>query len=510
MLYTELKKSFVWDNILKEFEETDPIDILTNHEGTAVIRFEKGEKEKEDKISFNDLKSRALQLASYLRENEGIKKGDVISVIGSKKIQQVIILLASLSLGAIYQPLFTAFGTEAIKMRTSDAPPKIIFCQDDQCNKIKEIENEKIRKKAIPFSSLDSLKAGELKEIEKLNWDDPIILLYTSGTTGRPKGALISKRLFLNTYVYMKYGIGLRKEDVFWNGADPGWAYGLYYGIIGPLMFGHTILFLDEPFDPKRTMEFLEGNKITNFAFAPTAFRMISRSIKEKFNLSLERASSAGEPLNPEVIKWFNENYDVLIKDHYGQTEVGMVVYNGWGYEEKLKPGSMGLPAPGYDIDIIEENIAVKRTSPGFHFLGYLNNLEKTNESFRGEWYLTGDNARKDEDGYFWFIGRKDDVVKVSGYRVGPFEVESVLIEHPAVLESAVVADEDEIRGHILHAYVVLKPGFNPDEKLKEELINFVNSKYSKHVHLEKIDFVEKLPKTESGKIQRYLLKNNK
>nr|WP_236748999.1 acyl-CoA synthetase [Acidianus manzaensis] len=480
---------------MKQFE-LNPINFLTNHESDAVIRYKNDEK---SRLSFNELRVKSLHLASYLRENEGIKKGDVISVIASKKIEQVIVLLATLSLGAIYQPLFTAFGSEAIKMRISDVKPKLIFCQDDQCDKIEDV-------KKISLSELDSLKSGELKEVEHVSWDDPVILLYTSGTTGKPKGALISKRLFLNTYVYMKYGIGLRENDTFWNGADPGWAYGLYYGIIGPLLFGNSVIFLDEPFDPKRTMQFLEENKITNFAFAPTAYRMLARSIKEKYNLVLDRASSAGEPLNPEVIKWFKDNYNLLVKDHYGQTEVGMVVYNGWGYDEEVKPGSMGLPAPGYDVDIIEENIAVKKCT-GFHFLGYLNNLEKTNEAFRGEWYLTGDNATKDEDEYFWFIGRKDDVVKVSGYRVGLFEVESVLIEHPAVLESAVVADDDEVRGHVLHAYVVLKPEFKGDDKLKKELIDFVNSKYSKHVHLEKVDFVSKLPKTESGKIQRYLLK---
>ncbi|AAK42094.1 acyl-CoA synthetase [Saccharolobus solfataricus] len=433
--YEEVRRSFSWNEVIK-FLDKNPLDVLTSHDGIAIKRFTKDVVED---ISFSDLKRKALRLALYLREFHDVKKGDVIAVLASKKIEQVIVLLATFSLGAIYQPLFTAFGPEAIKMRTRDAKPKVIFYQDDQKDKVSD---------AIPFSKFDELLSyGELKNIEKINWDDPIVLLYTSGTTGAPKGALIAKRLLLNTYVYMKYGIGIRDSDVFWNPADPGWAYGLYYGIIGPLMFGKTVIFLDEPFNPERTMEFMEEKKVTNFAFAPTAYRMIAGTIKRKYDLVLERASSAGEPLNPEVIRWFMDNYNVTIKDHYGQTEVGMVVYNGWGYETKIKIGSMGLPAPGYEIDVIEDTIAVKRDSPGFHFLGYLNNPEKTKESFRGDWYLTGDNAYKDEEGYFWFVGRKDDVVKVSGYRVGPFEVESVLLEFPAVLESAVVADEDPIRG---------------------------------------------------------------
>ncbi|AOL16683.1 AMP-dependent synthetase [Sulfolobus sp. A20] len=493
--YSEVKEKFNLREAINFVKEDNPVFSLTSHEGEAVIRISKDGREK---ITFYDLKIKAFKLGLYLKEIQGVKKGDVISVLASKKIEQIIVLLATLSIGAIYQPLFTAFGPKAIEMRINDIKPKVIFCQDDQKEKIS----------CTPFSKLDDmLSYGELKEPNKTSWDDPIILLYTSGTTGLPKGALISKRLLLNTYVYMKYGIGLRERDVFWNPADPGWAYGLYYGIIGPLLFRKTVIFLDEPFQPDRTMEFMEENKITNFAFAPTAYRMIAGTVKKKYDLVLERASSAGEPLNPEVIRWFKDNYNVMIKDHYGQTEVGMVVYNGWGYDAEVKIGSMGLPAPGYDVDVIDDIIAVKRTSPGFHFLGYINNPEKTKDSFRGDWYLTGDNAYKDSDGYFWFVGRKDDVVKISGYRVGPFEVESVLLEFPAVLESAVVADEDPVRGHILHAYVVLKPGYEPNEKLKDEIMKYVSTKYSKHVHLEKVDFVDKLPKTESGKIQRYLLR---
>jgi len=493
--YEEIRKSFSWDEITNQFNK-NVIDLLTSHEGVAVKRFSKEEIEQ---ISFFELKEKALKLAQYLKEFKGVKKGDVIAVLASKKIEQVIVLLSAFALGAIYQPLFTAFGPKAIEMRTKDLKPKVMFCQDDQKDKVSD---------CIPFSKIDELlQYGELKEYVELKWDDPIILLYTSGTTGAPKGALISKRLLLNTCVYMKYGIGLRNEDIFWNGADPGWAYGLYYGVIGPLLFGKTVLFLDEPFNAERTMEFLEENRITNFTFAPTAYRMIAGTVKRKYDLVLERASSAGEPLNPEVIKWFMNNYNVIIKDHYGQTEVGMVVFNGWGYDAKPKVGSAGLPAPGYNVDVVDDVIAIKKDSPGFHFLGYLNNPEKTKESFKGDWYLTGDVATKDDEGYFWFVGRKDDVVKVSGYRVGPFEVESILLEHPAVLESAVVADEDPIRGHIMHAYIVLKPGYTPSESLKEDIINYVHTRYSKHVHLEKVDFIDKLPKTESGKIQRFLLR---
>jgi len=239
--YEEVRRKFSWEEAFR-FVGEDPVLALTNHEGIAVKRFYKDNVEE---ITFSELKNKAMRLALYLKEFKGVKKGDVITVLASKKIEQVIVLIASLVLGAIYQPLFTAFGPKAIEIRMKDLKPKVVFCQDDQRNKIAD---------AITFSKLDEiLSYGELKEIERINWDDPIILLYTSGTTGLPKGALISKRMLLNTYVYMKYGIGLRENDVFWNGADPGWAYGLYYGIIGPLLFGKTVIFLDEPFNPERT-----------------------------------------------------------------------------------------------------------------------------------------------------------------------------------------------------------------------------------------------------------------
>jgi len=503
--YSELVKEFKWDEAythLRMFDDENPINMLSE-EGEAVLRFSRDEKEK---ITYGELKDKALRLACYLKEIKGVKKGDVIAVLASRKVEQVITLLACWLLGAIYQPLFTAFGSRAVELRIKDKKPKLFFTQADQKGKLEELNIRDFMVYKEP-SFDESLNYGKIKESERIGWDDPILLLYTSGTTGSPKGILISKRMLLTTYVYMKYGIGLEKEDVYFDAADPGWAYGLYHGIIGPLMFGKEVIFLDEPFNPERLMEFLEEMKITNFAFAPTGYRLIAKAVKRKYDLRLRKASSAGEPLNLEVINWFQRNYNVIVKDHYGQTECGMVVYNGWGYESELKVGSMGLPAPGHVVDIIDEVIAVRVDYPGFYFLGYINAMEKVREVIRENWYLTGDVAVKDERGYFWFVGRKDDVVKVSGYRVGPFEIENVLLSHPAVLESAVVGDPDPVRGHILHGYVVLKEGFSPSEELRNSIIDFVNRNYGKYVHLERLDFIDKLPKTESGKIQRHVLK---
>ncbi len=525
--YKKLISNFSWQEAynflgIHEYRSTNIYDIIynktINSNGSAAIRVDS--KWEKQILSWDELLNKSSRLANYLKSH-GVNKGDVVPVLASKKLEQLIIMLAVWKIGAVYQPLFTAFGPKAIEIRTNDVKPKVFFAQQDQCEKLKEIRTLSNNIITFPDKCSNTISFDEATSIDKLNrsspigMNDQIVLLYTSGTTGLPKGAMINKRLLLNTYVYMKYGIGLSDNDVFFNGADPGWAYGLYYGLLGPLLFGKTVYMFDAPFNPETTLQFLEEFKVTNFAFAPTAYRLIMGSINDpkKYNIKLSKASSAGEPLNPEVIRWFMKYFGIPIKDHYGQTEVGMVVYNGWGYEAELKIGSAGLPAPGYEVTVIGENndegiIAVNSRSEGFQFMGYLNAPEKTKSVFVNEWYLTGDVAKLDSERYFWFTGRSDDVVKVSGYRIGPFEVESVLIEHPAVLEAAVVGIEDKIRGHILKAFVVLKNGYVGDNKLKNELINFVKTRYSKHVHLEEIEFVESLPKTESGKIQRFKLKD--
>ena len=511
MKYADLVKTFSWDEVKNYFMHNGGLihTFLRRSSDPAVIRFDKDWNRQV--MSFYEVTEKALKLAGWLRDN-GVKPGDVVAVLASKKAEQVVILLATWIIGGVYQPLFTAFGPLAIEARIKDKKPSVMFIQEDQYDKVKDLGIKLVSfpGKAGNATSFDEALSSEpIKDVREPNLNEMAILIYTSGTTGEPKGAMVNYRLLYNTYVYMKYGLGLEDNDTFWNGADPGWAYGLYYGVMGPLMFGKPVVFLDRPFSPEDTLKLLEDLGVTNFTFAPTAYRLIMGTVKDmgKYNLRVRKLSSAGEPLNPEVIRWFQERLGVPVKDHYGQSEVGMVVYNGWGYEAELKPGSMGLPAPGYEVTVIDDALAVKTTSEGFCFMGYINAPERTKNAFKGEWYLTGDTARIDEEGYVWFIGRQDDVVKVSGYRVGPFEIESVLIKHPAVLESAAVAFEDPVRGHVFKAFVVLKPGYKPSDELAKELINFVRENYSKHVHLHEVIFVDSLPKTESGKIQRYKLR---
>lgn len=324
----------------------------------------------------------------------------------------------------------------------------------------------------------------------------------------------------------MRWGLDLQEEDFFWNLADPGWAYGLYYGLIGPLLLGKGTLFYNAPFDPDAAYRILQKYRVTNFAAAPTAYRALraaGASADTRRKLSLRVASSAGEPLNPELIAWAREHLGVPIHDHYGQTELGMVVNNhhAAGLVRPLRPGSMGHPMPGFRVVVAspageelgpgqEGQLAVDtRQSPLFWFRGYHADPERTAERFTGDgrYYLTGDAARMDADGYVFFSGRADDIILTAGYRVGPFEVESALMAHPAVAEAAAVGKPDELRGEVVKAYVVLKPGFTPSVELAAELSQFVKSSLSAHAYPREVEFVPELPKTPSGKIQRFLLR---
>ncbi|AOL17415.1 AMP-dependent synthetase [Sulfolobus sp. A20] len=512
MRYEEVLKSFSWDDVKKYFGQDFRDKLIREGGEVGVLRVD--DKWNKQSLSYSQLKDKAQKLSSFLRNEFKVSKGDVMACLAEKKIEQVVYLVSSWMLGAIFEPLFTAFGPSAIEMRIKDKKPKVILVQEDQYDKIKDLFDNIItfpgrKEKSVSFDEAISYDKLKREEWEKISYNDPSGLQYTSGTTGRPKGALQNFRTLYSLYVYMKYGIGIRDDDVFWTPASPGWAYGLGVGIISPIIFGKPVIFFDKLFSPEDTLKFAEDFKITNFAFVPTAYRMIMGKVREpkKYNLRITRASSAGEPLNPEVIRWFKENFGFTIKDHYGQTETGMIVYNGWGYEADIKPGSMGLPAPGYEVTVIDGVIAVNKNTEGFYFLGYINDEERTKRAYRGDWYLTGDMAEVDKDGYFWFVGREDEVIKVSGYRVSPFEIESVLIQHPAVMEAAVLGVDDPVKGKVIKAFIVLKPSYNPSEDLANDIINFVREKYSKHAYPREVKFVNSLPKTESGKIQKYKLR---
>jgi acetyl-CoA synthetase len=356
--------------------------------------------------------------------------------------------------------------------------------------------------------------------------EDMSCLHFTSGTTGMPKGAIHVHKAVLVHYMTAKYALDLHAEDVFWCTADPGWVTGTSYGIIAPLLHGVTNIIDEAEFDAERWYRILQDQKVTVWYTAPTAIRRLMRldiKPRETYDLShLRFSASVGEPLNPEAVVWGREVLNLLIHDNWWQTETGGIMISNYNVMD-IRPGSMGRPLPGIEAAIVhrqedgtvaietqpsaEGELALKPGWPSM-FRGYLHDEARYQKCFVGGWYITGDLAEKDEDGYFWFIGRADDIIKTAGHMVGPFEVESALLEHPAVAEAGVIGKPDPVIGELVKAFIALKPGYEPNEELRVELQGFGRKKLGSAVAPKEIEFVEYLPKTRSGKIMRRLLKS--
>ena len=505
-------------------------ECCDRHAGTDKIAlFWQGRDGRKQQYTFNELQRRASQFANFLKA-QGVVKGDRISGLLPRTPELIITILAAWRIGAVYQPLFTAFGPKAIEHRIALAKSKLVVTDVGNRDKLNEVA-------ACPaivtvFGENSSLVEGDFNfwaeveqqssdcELEMLTSDDPFLLMFTSGTTGPAKPLQVPLKALIAFGRYMHDAIGLETEDAFWNIADPGWAYGLYYGIVGPLLLGHATLFYEGSFSIESLCQIVKDYQITNFAGAPTAYRMMMAANPEHIaplHGQFRRVSSAGEPLNPEVIRWFKQVLDAPIYDHYGQTEVGMVVCNHHGLEHPVRIGAAGFPSLGYRIAVVNEQgqeLAVDTAgilavdisqSPMMWFSGY---QESRKSPFVGQYYLTGDTAEIHADGSMSFVGRSDDVITTSGYRIGPFDVESSLLEHAAVVEAAVVGVPDPERTEIVKAFIILRDQVEPTLELAEELSQFVKKRLSAHAYPRAIEFVSELPKTPSGKIQRFLLRH--
>lgn len=480
-------------------------------------------------LTFAELKEQSARFANYLKSC-GIGKGDRVAGLLPRSPELMIVIAGALRAGAVYQPLFTAFGSGAIEYRLERAGTKLVVTDPANYPKMTEVNN------APPVICVNASEAGaaipdfasKLAEQDAgfepvmIKGTDPFLQMFTSGTVGKAKGVAVPARALMAFYVYMKYAIDLRESDRYWNVADPGWAYGLYYAVVGPLLMGHATHFNPGAFTPESTYDMIRKYKITNLAAAPTAYRLLKANdhvLPEGENLGLRVASSAGEPLNPEVVNWIRNRHYCPVKDHYGQTETGMTCCNFHGLSHPVRQGSMGYSSPGHKVVALNENneevgegetgqLAVDvNASPLFHFDGY---TWGEKDPFVKGYYLTGDMVICHGDGSFSFSGRDDDIITTAGYRVGPADVESTLLEHAAVAESGVVAKPDDKRGSIIKAYVVIKAGQEPgdDDALRTELQELVRRRLSTHAYPREIEFVDELPKTPSGKIQRFVLRN--
>ncbi|RPA06106.1 AMP-binding protein [Gordonia sp. OPL2] len=460
-------------------------------------------------LTYGELADASKRFATALAAR-GVGQGDTVGVLMGKRAELVITLLAIARLGAVYIPLFTAFAPPAIEMRVRAGGAKVVVTEPGQAAKLDDIDGITT---IVAGEQFDALVTGSqpLDRSVAVGGNGALVLLFTSGTTGSPKGVEVPVRALAAFSCYMHYGLDVTADDVFWNAADPGWAYGLYYGILGPMAVGRRNLLLHAGFSADLTTRIMAELGVTNFAAAPTVYRSLSKD-PSFTGLTLRRASSAGEPLTPDVIAWAQIAIACEVRDHYGQTEHGMFINNHWHPDvaQPLVPGSMGTPMPGFSTGIVDGQVAIEvAQSPLMFFTGYLDAPDKTAARFTadGAWYLTGDTGRIDDDGRYFFTARDDDVIIMAGYRIGPFDVESVLITHASVVDVAVVGRPDELRGEVLEAFVVLADGVTGTDDLERELQQLVKTGFAAHAYPRAVHFVDALPKTPSGKIQRFLLR---
>ena len=463
------------------------------------------------RLTYGELRDQSARLAAGLA-GLGVTRGDRVAVLMGKSPSLVVALLAIWRLGAAQVPLFTAFAAPAIEMRVTAAGAKLVITDADQRPKLAELERDARIEVVESGEQLAQLVSEHppLERNEQIGGTGAMIVLYTSGTTGAPKGVTVPVRALSSFCSYMHYGLDVSEDDVFWNAADPGWGYGLYYAILGPMALGRPNILLSGGFSADATRAVVAELGVTNLAAAPTVYRSL-RKDGLQLEKPLRRASSAGEPLTPDVNAWAVDALGTEVRDHYGQTEHGMMIVNGWhdAVRTQVPEGSMGWPLPGFAAAILDGQIVLDvEQSPLMWFTGYADAPDKTAERFSadGRWYLTGDLGRE-QDGLFFFASRDDDLIIMAGYRISPFDVESVLVTHPAVAEAAVVGLPDELRGEVLVAYVVVNDAAPAPEVLERELQQLVKERFAAHAYPRQVHVVEQLPKTPSGKVQRFVLR---
>jgi acetyl-CoA synthetase len=485
------------------------------------------------KYTFGEMSAITSRFASGLIEL-GAKKGDRIFVYLDRTSELYMAMLGIVKMGGIAGPLFSALGPEAVKDRALDSGTNIIITSPYLYERILPILDDlaDLRKVIIVGGTgelgencvaLEEVLASGNPKFQAVNVtpNDPYIIHYTSGSTGKPKGVLLGHRAMVQQLITSRWVLDLRDDDTYWCTADPGWVTGTSYGIFGPWYLGTSIVSYEGRFDAGMWYSILEKYGVTVWYTAPTALRMLMRAgddlVKEHDLEKVRHICSVGEPLNAEVVRWAMRTMDRRIHDTWWQTETGAHLICNYP-AMTIRPGSMGKPIPGVIAGVVDEegNEVPPRTEgflalrPGWPsmMLGIWRNTPRFKEYFRiPGWYIAGDQAYRDEDGYFWFLGRADDVIKTSGERLGPFEVESALIEHSAVAEAGVIGKPDELRGEIVKAFITLRPGNKPSDELKEDITKFVKTRLAYYAYPREIEFVETLPKTRSGKIMRRVLK---
>ncbi|RDW15267.1 acetate--CoA ligase [Oceanobacillus arenosus] len=539
--YDNTRKDFSWEDMKKNFSwnETGKVNMAyealdrhaedpTKRDKVALLY---SSPEREEKVTFGALSKESNKFANVLRKYN-VSKGDRIFLFMQRSPEFYAAFFGILKIGAIAGPLFEAFMEQAVRDRLQDSEASVLITTPDLIDRVPQAELPNLEKIIIVGDNVEKNdryidykremeSASEKFAIEWVDLEDGMILHYTSGSTGKPKGVYHVHHAMIQHYATAQWVLDLKEDDVYWCTADPGWVTGTSYGIFAPWLLGVTNVVRGGRFTPDDWYQTLENNKVTVWYTAPTALRRLvsyGQEVLDKYDLSsLRHLLSVGEPLNPEVISWGMKALHLRIHDTWWMTETGaQLIVNLPALE--IRPGSMGKPIPGIEASIVDNegneippnqmgNLAIKAPWPAM-MRKIWNNPSKYESYFINGWYVSGDSAYKDEDGYFWFQGRLDDVINTSGERVGPFEVESKLLEHPAVAEAGVIGKPDPVRGEIIKAFITLNDGYENSEELLEDIRKFVKTGLSAHAAPREIEVKDSIPKTRSGKIMRRLLKS--
>ena len=483
----------------------------------------------ERRISYKQLSDRSKQLCNVLTQS-GIQRGDTLVLVLGRQIPWWETVTACIRMGVIVSPGTTQLSGKDLVYRINTSGARAIITDLSGADKLGVLQDQCPALSAklcvdgdsdgwVNYEAEVGVATAEFETVDTAS-DEDALCYFTSGTTGRPKMTVHSHSYGLGHETTGRFWLDLSPTDLHWNISDTGWAKAAWSSYFGPFFCGASLFVHDAAaFSPQRTLDLLGQYPVTTMCGAPTIYRMLVLQDLAQYSFpSLRHSVGAGEPLNPEVIETWKKHTGITIRDGYGQTETTILCANFLSFEPRF--GSMGKPAPGIELQVIDEQgqilpidtegdiaVKVKPMPPQGFFKGYKDQPDLTVATFRGDWYLTGDRAKVDEDGFFWFVSRADDVIISAGYRIGPFEVESALIEHPAVAESAVVSSPDESRGEVVKAFIVLAPGFSADDDMVNTLQNHMKSVTAPYKYPRKIEFVSALPKTVSGKIRRIELR---
>jgi acetyl-CoA synthetase len=539
--YEELRKTFQWKDAEKNIDWFPGGKL--NAAYNAIDRHAKGARKDKVALIYDDGEGNSQRFTFQQIYELTNKFANVLKKLGIKKQERVFFFLqrspelyvgflGAIKYGAVASPMFPAFGPDAIKDRLLDSGANALITDSELKKRVYEVKDQlpELKHMIIVGKDVSPKEVSWEKEMAAaspsfdavpMDPEEMMYMLYTSGTTGKPKGVVHVHQDIVQCHLSTYWVLDVHEEDVYWCTADLGWVTGVVYGVLGPWSNGATQVGLGGRFDPERWYKTIQAYKVSVWYTAPTAVRMLMAKgddLPKKYDLSSLRALySVGEPLNPEGVKWALDVFDSKpFHDTWWQTETGSILITNFP-EMPIKPGSMGKPVPGLEAAIVDEagnvlpqgdegNLALRPGWPSM-MRQIWKNPAKYNEYFRNGWYYTGDTAQVDADGYFWYVGRADDVIKTAGERVGPFEVESALIEHPAVAEAGVIGKPDQLRGNIIKAFIVLTPGYKDSDELKTDIQKFVKSKLAGHAYPREIEVVDKLPKTRSGKIVRRLLR---